>query len=217
MVSKIDLKRILSGESPKPERKKPVDKLVVKSREEGKNIWFDSDVMNFFETISMQWEKENEVAVFLPCSATKPYYVSPSHTKGYLSALYEYIDLIDLFVISEPMGVVPYEHSDRYPVDSYDYNPYEFMIGKLRDPLVTESVNTFIQRVTRWLEKYDRIYDKKVIILPKSWHLKIFQRSMRNAKADERSYKVINLKRRPQTSLCRDYIKKQLEELEWFH
>jgi len=64
---------------------------------------------------------EDRVCVFLPCAAIKPYYNSPIH-KLINSILDEYLEEIHRVVISNA-GVIPYEYCDKYPFDSYDWNP----------------------------------------------------------------------------------------------
>ena len=113
-------------------KKEPDPKLVVTSFKEGLEIWNHPDVLGFYNEKAMKWTPQNDTAVFLPCAAHKPYFHSQSHSQGYLKALVPYFDQIDINVISEPMGVVPYCYADTYPIDSYEYNPYDFFIGKLR-------------------------------------------------------------------------------------
>ena len=64
---------------------------------------------------------KNKIALFIPCAAIKPYYNSPIH-KIINQALESYHDKIHKIVISNA-GVIPYEFSDKYPFDSYDWNP----------------------------------------------------------------------------------------------
>lgn len=64
---------------------------------------------------------ENKIAVFIPCAAIKPYFNSPIH-KIINKNLEKYQDQIHKIVISNA-GVVPYEFSDKYPFNSYDWNP----------------------------------------------------------------------------------------------
>lgn len=64
---------------------------------------------------------KNKIAVFLPCAAIKPYYNSPIH-RIINSVLDEYSEGIHKIVISNA-GVIPYEYCDKYPFDSYDWNP----------------------------------------------------------------------------------------------
>lgn len=64
---------------------------------------------------------ENKIALFIPCAAVKPYRNSPIH-KIINKNLEDYEDNIHKIVISNA-GVIPYEFSDKYPFDSYDWNP----------------------------------------------------------------------------------------------
>jgi len=64
---------------------------------------------------------QNKIALFIPCAAIKPYYNSPIH-KIINNVITIYKDKIHKIVISNA-GVIPYEFSDKYPFDSYDWNP----------------------------------------------------------------------------------------------
>jgi len=129
MLNAESLREIVVGKQ-KLEKAIPHPDLTVKSYEDGLRIWNHRDVKSFFNEKSMNWKPQRECSVFLPCSATKPYPISPSHKRGYLKALFPALDKIDIFVISEPMGVVPYYFSDEYPVKDYDYDPSRFFKGK---------------------------------------------------------------------------------------
>jgi hypothetical protein len=182
-------------------RKPPSSELTVHNFEEGVEIWDNEDVKNFFFNKSMKWRPKNEIAVFLPCSACKPYPYSDSHRDGYLKALLPYLDRIDLFVVSEPMGIVPYFYSDEYPVDSYEYNPYKFFIGKQDNPLVEKALQIFISRLALWIKKFHELYELRILALPKSWHLKVFKRSLSEVKIAIDQYKIVSLSGRARNSL----------------
>lgn len=64
---------------------------------------------------------ENKIALFIPCAAIKPYYNSPIH-KIMNETLLEFEEKIHKIVISNA-GVIPYEFADKYPFNSYDWNP----------------------------------------------------------------------------------------------
>lgn len=207
MITKQELKKILKdGDRYK---KKPVPELTVTSFEEGVEIWDHPDVLKFFREKSMKWEPQNETTVFLPCSAHKPYFYSQSHYNGYLPVLLPYLDEIDILVISEPMGVVPYCYTNEYPVDSYDYNPKEYFIGNLRRPLVKKARRKFVERIAESLNKYNEKYEKKILILPANWHLKIVKKAIEKNHFDYSDYIKIKLSGRAHLSV--DYMKKQLE------
>jgi len=180
---------------------KPVEKLVVRSLEDGVKIWNDEDVKNFFYRKSMEWQPKNKIAVFLPCSAWKPYPYSRSHKDGYLKALFPYLDRLDIFVVSEPMTVVPYCYSDEYPVDSYDYDPYKFFIGKLRKPIVKEALNIFTSRLATWIKRFHTLYALRILILPKNWHLGIFYKSLSRIGIPTKDYSVVDLPGRAKNSV----------------
>jgi len=208
MITNDELKKILRSRERK--RKKPIPELTVNSFEKGIQIWDHPDVLHFFNERAMTWIPQKRTAVFLPCSAHKPYFYSQSHSKGYLKALLPYFDEIDIQVISEPMGVVPYCYSNTYPVDSYDYNPNDYFIGNLRNPKSIRSRDIFIQRVARWIKKYHNLYERKLLILPAIWHLKIFKKAIQVAKVDKQEYQIVRLRGRAHISV--DYMNEQLAE-----
>ena len=195
------------------EKRKPLEELTVNSFEDGVKIWYHKDVINFYQRRAMKWQPKYDTAVFLPCSANKPYPYSPSHKKGYLRALLPILRQIDLFVVSEPMIIVPYCYSDEYPVHSYDYNPYKFYIGKLSNPLARESRDIFVDRLSSWISKYHDEYRKKILILPISWHLKIFKSALRKTNYSINDYHLVRIPGRPNTDFSYKGIRNQLMEL----
>ena len=111
------------------------------------------------------------------------------------------LDGIDLFVVSEPMGIVPYCYSNEYPVDSYDYNPYKFFIGKLNHAQARESLKIFTDRVALWIAEYHHKYERRILILPKSWHLKVYTKALSKLGIPLNQYNLIMLKGRPSNSV----------------
>lgn len=191
MITAEQIKQIVNSSVRK--RESPIEKLTVKSFEDALGIWHNPDVLDFYENKAMKWLPKHDTAVFIPCSAWKPYFYSQSHKNGYLKALLPYIDTIDMFVVSEPMGIVPYCYSDEYPVKSYDYDPYKYFIGELSNPLAKQALNIFIERLSKWITKHNSHYSKKILILPKSWHLKVFLKALKHAKIPTNEYKTISL------------------------
>lgn len=61
-----------------------------------------------------------ELILFLPCAAIKPYYNSPIHRE--INKIVEKYEEIQKIVISNA-GIIPYEYCDKYPFESYDWNP----------------------------------------------------------------------------------------------
>ena len=195
------------------EKRWPLAELTVNSFEDGVKIWNHKDVTYFYQERAMKWQPKYDTAVFLPCSAHKPYPYSPSHKKGYLRALRPILKQTDIFVVSEPMIIVPYCFSDEYPVHSYDYNPYKFFIGKLSNPLVRKSREIFVDRLAQWISKYHNKYIKRILILPSSWHLKIFKSALRASNYSINDYNIINIPGRPNTEASYKGIRNQLMEL----
>ena len=64
--------------------------------------------------------KNIKIIIFLPCAAIKPYYNSAIH-KEFNKIIDKYKN-IQKIVISNA-GVIPYEFCDKYPFNSYDWNP----------------------------------------------------------------------------------------------
>lgn len=60
-----------------------------------------------------------ETLVLLPCSARKPYSISPSHQK-FINALGKYRKYVHEVMLTSPMGVVPRELELMYPAAHYD-------------------------------------------------------------------------------------------------
>lgn len=104
---------------------------------------------------ALKWKPKHRHAVLVPCSQQKPYFESPSHKHGYLPALEG--KPVDIFVVSEPMGVIPYAWADEYPNESYEFAP-KHVRGKTRDLLV--------ERLRDWMEKVGPKYEKIYLALP---------------------------------------------------
>jgi len=100
-------------------------------------------------------------AVLVPCADDKPYYESRSHKYGYIPGLKG--KKLDVWVVSEPMGVIPYEWAHKYPNESYDFPP-KHVKGDVRDDLV--------ERIAAWFKRHGTKYDRVYLALPGS-HMKL--------------------------------------------
>ena len=196
MLTNDQLVKIVSGKLRSEFR--PNKELTVNSLEEGVKIWSHHDVIQLWEKVVMKWKPLNQTAVLIPCSAKKPYPYSKSHRDGYLPALLPYLSRLDLFAMSEPMGIVPYRYADEYPVNSYEYDPHKFFMGKLNDPKVQRALKLFHSRVADWVKKYHYMYDKKILVLPRSWHLKVFREGVKLSGCSINDYSIVTLPGRPQ-------------------
>jgi len=86
----------------------------------------------------------------------KPYCVSRSH-KTYFYAMRDLLDDLDVFVLSEPMTIVPYQYCDEYPVAYYDYPP--------TPTILTDTSNKiFRSRLSTWLGIFLPHYEQRIII-----------------------------------------------------
>lgn len=61
-----------------------------------------------------------KIILFLPCAAVKPYFNSPIHCC--FNKIIDNYDNVQKIVVSNA-GVIPYEFCDKYPFNSYDWNP----------------------------------------------------------------------------------------------
>jgi len=77
-------------------------------------------------------KKNIKAIIFVPCAAIKPYYNSPIH-RIFNKVLDKYKN-IQKIVISNA-GLIPYEFCDRYPFDSYDWNPL-FETDKIKNEYI---------------------------------------------------------------------------------
>jgi len=77
-------------------------------------------------------KEDIRIILFLPCAAVKPYYNSPIH-RTFNDVIEKYKN-IQRFVISNA-GIIPYEFCDRYPFDSYDWNPL-FETNKIKQKYI---------------------------------------------------------------------------------
>lgn len=89
-----------------------------------------------------------ELIIFIPCAAIKPYYNSPIHR--IFNKIIDKYKNIQKFVISNA-GIIPYEFCDRYPFESYDWNPlFE------NDTIKQEYIEVISKRI------FDFFNDKKI-------------------------------------------------------
>ena len=95
--------------------------------------------------------KPPRVCLFIPCSAIKPYYGSPIH-KIINKAIAQYEDSIHKIVISNA-GIIPYEFSNYYPFNSYDWNP-KLETEEIKKIYIEITVNRLISFINKHSTKY---------------------------------------------------------------
>jgi hypothetical protein len=112
---------------------------------------------------SLRVRPSHRTAVLLPCAGTKPFPEAPSHKHGYLPALQG--AAVDVYVVAEPLGVVPYDWSTRWPNNAYDFPPKH-----LRGP----AFDLLADRVRQWLQRVGQRYERIVLALPQH-HMRLVQ------------------------------------------
>ena len=150
-------------------RRKNPPRFLVKSPAQGlKTIQHPEITANFKK--ALRWKPKHKEAVLVPCAGTKPFPESPSHKSGYLKALED--KQADLWVVSEPLGVVPYEWSYDFPQADYDFPP-QFLTGPGHDLLA--------ERIATWIEKVGSKYKRVTLALP-GHHMKLVKKALAMAK-----------------------------------
>ncbi|MHC1600184.1 MAG: archaeosine synthase subunit alpha [Candidatus Methanospirareceae archaeon] len=78
------------------------------------------EVKRFASRVQERYEPpKRQVLLLLPCSARKPYSLSPSHAK-FREAIAQYSGRIHEIILTSPLGVVPRELEVTYPAAFYD-------------------------------------------------------------------------------------------------
>lgn len=98
-----------------------------------------------------RFKPKHKKAVLVPCAGTKPFPEAPSHKHGYLKGLKG--KKLDLFVVSEPLGIVPYAWSREYPQTGYDFPP-KHLRGAARAELVDRIGDWFCLVAPKYQEVY---------------------------------------------------------------
>lgn len=106
----------------------------------------------WFKYIITEYEppKQKKICIFIPCSAIKPYYNSPIHKV--INKIIDQYDNVHKIVISNA-GIIPYEFSDYYPFNSYDWNP-QFETEEIKNKYIELTTN----RLTSFFNKHSTKY-----------------------------------------------------------
>lgn len=85
----------------------------------------NKDVLDFYHYVLDEYHipRGKKIALFLPCTATKPYSKSQTHKK-IKAVIYNsgnsHPNIIHELIVSEPLGIVPRDLEDKYPAAHYD-------------------------------------------------------------------------------------------------
>lgn len=115
----------------------------------------EHDAVLRLHELALEAPAKHRVAVLVPCAEKKPYRESRSHALGYLPAL-EGLE-VDVFVVSDLLGVFPYAWSDDYPGNAYEFAP-KHVRGEAREILV--------RRIHAWLRHRGKEYQRIYLALP---------------------------------------------------
>ncbi len=123
---------------------------------------------NFLLEIFHSKFTQRRYALILPCSSVKPYRLSPTHqiVEKRLSNSYAH-NKIQVYVLSEPMILVPRELDIYYPFANYDYPPKE---------LDQKHRNMFIEILSNVLKKLE--YHKHIVAFLPKHHMNILQNAL---------------------------------------
>jgi len=131
------------------------ERFVVRSAEAGRKLIAGPVYTKNYER-ALQARPRHRVAVLVPCAAGKPFSTAPSHRFGYLPALQG--AAVDVYVVAEPLGIVPWAWENVWPNNVYDFPP-RYLTGAGRELLV--------RRIGAWFTKVGARYDKIVLALPR--------------------------------------------------
>jgi uncharacterized protein DUF5591 len=146
-------------------RPNPAPRWRVRSARQGLNAIKHPEITRNYRA-ALRFKPKHRVAVLLPCAQTKPFNEAPSYTGGYLRALEG--KKADLWVVSEPLGVVPFAWSEKFPNAHYDFPP-KHLTGEAHDLLA--------ERVARWFKTVAPKYSKVVIALP-GHHARLVEKAL---------------------------------------
>ncbi|KKN20226.1 hypothetical protein LCGC14_0937780 [marine sediment metagenome] len=136
----------------------------------GPNSYYRPDFREFRERTVKNFEPEpwTTMIILLPCSARKPYSESKSH-KLFYSIIREFPEFPSFqeFIITSPLGVIPRQLENIYPVNSYDIS----VTGEWDD----EEINITTDMLITLIKKYNN--EIPIICHLKEEYLKIVKRA----------------------------------------
>jgi len=101
----------------------PISQKVKQIKCLGPSSYYRPDFQEFRERMIKNFEPEpwTKLIILLPCSAKKPYSESKSHKK-FLSVLRKFPEFpcFQEIIITSPLGAIPRQFENIYPVNSYD-------------------------------------------------------------------------------------------------
>jgi len=135
----------------------------------GDELFFNKHVRDFYNYVLYFWRPPaKKISLYLGCSWHKPFSRSFIHLKVIRMLKKHNLDnLVQQFIISEPLAICPRELENLFPAANYDFPP---------EKLGERGKNVFINRLRTFLAKYRDTYIFHVGFLP-NHHKEIFMQA----------------------------------------
>lgn len=116
-------------------------------------------VTKWHEYFMNRWISYKKIALILPCTAVKPYSLSPTHKVAYSIIKKRGLEsYVQIYSLSEPMLLVPKELEECYPFNSYDYPPRI---------MTQQEKEEFVYLLIKPLKKISKMHEQIIAILPR--------------------------------------------------
>ena len=159
------------------------------------------EVKRFASRVLERYEPPGrQVLLLLPCSARKPYSLSPSHLK-FREAIERYRGRIHELILTSPLGVVPRELEVLYPAAFYDIPVTGYWDAEER-----EWVSSCLRA---YLERNVRIYKHKQIVA----HLSGAYKELCSCVADELDIDVVYTCEESEEGTSKEALKRLKERM----
>ena len=131
----------------------------------GDELFFHPAVVDFFNRVMRKWKNNGKpIALLLGCTLQKPYSKSFIHRKIIgLIQKHDYDNVVQQFIIGEPLVVCPREWENIFPASHYDFHP---------EKLKEEGQKIFVTRLRDFFIKFNSQYRRYIIFAP-NHHRKI--------------------------------------------
>lgn len=136
----------------------------------GSELFNHPDVIGFYRYVLNEWRPppERKIALYMGCTAVKPYSRSFIHLKVIrMLEKHNLAYVVQQYIISEPMILVPRELENKYPVANYDF-PKHLLDDKGKE--------IFVKRLRIILDKVSKFHIFHVAFMPRH-HLEIFTKA----------------------------------------
>jgi len=132
----------------------------------GDELFFNRHVLEFYYNILERWRTDGKlIALYFGCSHHKPFSKSFIHMKAIrMLEKHGLSDLVQQFILSEPLTICPRELERVFPAANYNFPPQRLGdIGR----------REFIKRLRLFLKKNAAEYEYHVVFAP-NHHKRIF-------------------------------------------